>query len=133
MSPKPTRDTLMWPMSPSIDQACPNENGRVGATIGNRVWIGYGATIVNGVTIGDGAVIGACSLVATDVPPDTILRGCPARPVRRRFADYVIAAIPAFRWSDFRVFAQTRLLLYVLAPFVRRRLYVGQTSQGAAG
>jgi acetyltransferase-like isoleucine patch superfamily enzyme len=128
MSPKSTRGTLMRPMSPSNDQAGPSVKERGGATIGNRVWIGYGATIVSGVTVGDGAVIGVGSLVTNDVPPNTVVRGAPARPVRRRFADYVIAAMPRFRWSDFRVFAQTRMLLCVLAPFARRHLYVGQAS-----
>ena len=35
----------------------PKTKGRT--TIGNDVWIGYGATVLSGVTIGDGAVIGA--------------------------------------------------------------------------
>lgn len=128
LSKKSTRGTPMWPISPLNDQAGPNVKGRVGVTIGNRVCIGYGATIANGVTVGDGAVIGDGSLVTSDVPPDTVVKGAPARPVGRWFADYAIAAVPMFRWSDFRVFAQTRLLLYVLAPFVRRHLYVGQLS-----
>jgi acetyltransferase-like isoleucine patch superfamily enzyme len=52
--------------------------------IGNDVWIGYGATILDGVTIGNGAVIGACSLVTTDVPAYAIVAGNPARIIKHR-------------------------------------------------
>lgn len=41
-------------------------------TIGDDVWIGYGATILSGVTIGKGAIIGAGTVVAKDVPPYAI-------------------------------------------------------------
>lgn len=37
--------------------------------IGNDVWIGQNATILPGVHIGDGAVIGANSVVGSDIPP----------------------------------------------------------------
>ena len=47
--------------------------------IGDGVWIGTHAVIMPGVTIGDGAVIGAGSIVTHDVPPNTIVRGMPAR------------------------------------------------------
>jgi acetyltransferase-like isoleucine patch superfamily enzyme len=52
-------------------------------TIGDRVWIGFGAVILKGVTIGEGAIIGACSVVARDVEPYTVVAGNPATPVRR--------------------------------------------------
>ena len=38
-------------------------------TIGNDVWISYGALILSGVTIGDGAVVGAGSVVTKDGRP----------------------------------------------------------------
>ena len=37
--------------------------------------------ILKGVTIGENAVIGAGSVVTSDVPADTIAAGVPARPV----------------------------------------------------
>ncbi|MDY7075377.1 MAG: acyltransferase [Chloroflexota bacterium] len=55
-----------------------------GIRIGDNVWIGAQATIVDGVTVGDGAVIGANSVVTRDVPPDTVVAGVPARPLRKR-------------------------------------------------
>ncbi len=46
--------------------------------IGNHVFIGANATILPGVTIGDYSVIGAGSVVAHDVPANTVVAGCPA-------------------------------------------------------
>lgn len=48
-------------------------------TIGNNVWIGRRCTIYPGVTIGDGAVIGAGSVVVSDVGANTLVVGNPAR------------------------------------------------------
>ena len=53
-------------------------------TIGNNVWIGYGASILRGVTVGDGAVIGTYAVVTKDVPPGAIVGGVPARVLRMR-------------------------------------------------
>jgi len=47
--------------------------------VGDDVWVGRGAVILKGVRIGDRAVIGAGSLVASDVPADTVVGGNPAR------------------------------------------------------
>tara|TARA_B110000037_G_C17095772_1_gene495927 strand:+ start:213 stop:707 length:495 start_codon:yes stop_codon:yes gene_type:complete len=48
-------------------------------TIGNGVWIGYGAIILPGIKIGDKSIIGAGSLVNKDVPPGVTVAGNPAR------------------------------------------------------
>ncbi len=68
--------------------------------IGSDVWIAGNAIILSGVTIGDGAVVGAGSVVIEDVPPYTIVFGNPARIVRKRFSDDVIAALLEVRWWD---------------------------------
>lgn len=44
-----------------------------------RAWIGQRAFIMRGVTIGEGAVIGASSVVVTDIPPYAVAMGNPAR------------------------------------------------------
>lgn len=48
-------------------------------TIGQNVWMGTGVMILKGVTIGDNAVVGAGAVVGTNVPPDSMVFGNPAR------------------------------------------------------
>lgn len=55
-----------------------------GIRIGNNCWIGAGTTILDGVTIGDGCVVGASSVVTSDLEPDSVAFGTPARVVRKR-------------------------------------------------
>ena len=68
--------------------------------IGNDVWIGHGAYIAAGVTIGHGAVIAAESVVTKDVPPYAIVAGNPAKLIRFRFEEDIIARMLASRWWD---------------------------------
>ncbi|MCL2076465.1 MAG: CatB-related O-acetyltransferase [Betaproteobacteria bacterium] len=68
--------------------------------VGNDVWIGQNATILPGVHIGDGAIIGLNSIVGSDVEPYTIVVGNPAKPVRKRFDDELIALMLEFKWWD---------------------------------
>lgn len=51
-------------------------------TIGDNVWIGAGATVFPGVTIGDGAVVAARAVVASNVAPNTLVAGYPARRIQ---------------------------------------------------
>src|SRR5437773_960330 len=44
--------------------------------------IGSGATILSSVTIGENAIVGAGSVVTTDVPPNVIVAGNPAKILR---------------------------------------------------
>ena len=54
-----------------------------GITVGDNVWIGDKATILSGVTIGEGAIIGANSVVTKDVPPHSVVAGCPAVVIKK--------------------------------------------------
>jgi acetyltransferase-like isoleucine patch superfamily enzyme len=55
--------------------------------IGPNVWIGFESCVLPGVTIGEGSIIGARSVVTTNVPPFTIVAGNPARIVRALTAE----------------------------------------------
>lgn len=50
--------------------------------IGKNVWIASGCCILKGVHIGDNAIIGAGSVVVSDIPADSIAFGNPAKIVR---------------------------------------------------
>ncbi|KAL0568917.1 hypothetical protein V5O48_013060 [Marasmius crinis-equi] len=52
-------------------------------TIEDNVWIGGCATILPGVTIGKGSTVGAGSVVTRDVPPFSVVVGCPARVIKK--------------------------------------------------
>ena len=68
--------------------------------IGNDVWIGQNAVILPGVHIGDGAIIGANSVVGSDVEPYTIVVGNPAKELRKRFDDELIHLLLEYKWWD---------------------------------
>ena len=68
--------------------------------IGNDVWIGQNAVILPGVHIGDGAIIGANSVVGSDVKPYTIIAGNPAKILRKRFDEELIDLLLRFKWWD---------------------------------
>lgn len=71
-----THDTVAWAISggeKNIDRA-PSQ-------IGSRCYIGPSSIVSKGVTIGDGSIIGAMSLVAEDIPPNSKAYGIPAKVV----------------------------------------------------
>ena len=68
--------------------------------IGNDVWIGYESIVMPGVRIGDGAIVAAKSVVTKDVPPYTIVGGNPAKAIKQRFDDQVVAKLLSIKWWD---------------------------------
>mgnify|MGYP002402020210 CR=1 FL=1 len=51
--------------------------------LGDNVWLGARTMICKGVTIGDNSVIGAGSVVASDIPANVVAAGNPARVVKQ--------------------------------------------------
>jgi len=51
--------------------------------VGDNVWIGTASVIFPGVTIGDNSVVATGSVVTSDVPPNTLVAGYPARQIKR--------------------------------------------------
>ena len=54
--------------------------------IGKHVWLGSGCTIMPGVKIGDGAIVSANALVNTDVPPNSLVFGVPAKVINNNIS-----------------------------------------------
>lgn len=52
-------------------------------TVGNNVWIGAHVSVLPGVSIGDNCVIGAGSVVVSDIPHDSLAVGNPCRVIKR--------------------------------------------------
>lgn len=50
--------------------------------IGDRVWIGANCLVLKGVIIGENTVVGAGSIVTTDLPANMICAGNPCKPIR---------------------------------------------------
>jgi hypothetical protein len=68
--------------------------------IGHDVWLGHAVTVMPGVCIGVGAVVGSGAVVTKDIGPYEIAVGVPARVIRKRFADDVIAQLLRIAWWD---------------------------------
>lgn len=66
--------------------------------IGHDVWVGSRAIIMQGVSIGNGAVVGAGAVVTKDIPPYAIVGGCPAKVIKFRFNEEIIAKLQASEW-----------------------------------
>ena len=99
-----------WEMSPPAKTDLPLKGDTV---IENDVWIGQNSVILPGVHIGDGAIIGANSVVGSDVPPYTKVVGNPARAIQKRFDDELISYLQEIKWWDWspeKIFANLEAL-----------------------
>ncbi len=76
----------------------------------NDVWFGTNSTILPGVTICSGAIIGAHSVVASDVPPYAVVVGNPGRVIKLRFDEATIERLLQIAWWDWPVAKVTRHL-----------------------
>ena len=63
-------------------------------TVEDGAWLGFGVIVLSGVRIGKGAVVGAGSVVLTDVPDNAIAMGNPARVVSYRMQANLRAVAP---------------------------------------
>lgn len=68
--------------SPLLQKLMPYPHTNAPVTIEDDVWLGDYVVVLPGVTIGHGSVVGAHSLVKTDVAPHTIVGGVPHRVLR---------------------------------------------------
>lgn len=68
--------------------------------VADDVWIGYGTKIMSGVYIGQGAVIAAGAVVTKDIPPYAIAGGVPAKVIKYRFSEEIIAELLKVDYSQ---------------------------------
>ncbi len=68
--------------------------------LGADCWIGHGAIVKPEVTVGAGAIVAAGAVVTRDVAPFMIVAGCPAQPLRMRFAEAVAEGLLRLAWWD---------------------------------
>ena len=93
--------------------------------IQNDVWVGHGATIMAGVTLHNGCVVAAQAVVTKDVPPYAIVGGNPARILRYRFDQEVIAGLQKIAWWDWPEHLQRKYRMDFVLPaeeFVKKHL-----------
>lgn len=79
-----------YPRSTNVDGSIQTESDWkvVETLIKKGASIGSSSTILCGVTVGENAIVGAGSVVTKDVPPNTIVAGVPAKPLKKKvFAD----------------------------------------------
>jgi serine acetyltransferase len=70
-----------------------NIKGRVGAIIGDDVTLSAGVKIIGPITIGDKVIIGANSVVTSDIPSNSIVAGIPARVI----GSYTESILPSLK------------------------------------
>lgn len=93
------RSHYYWDDAEDDDAFFAQRNARR-TTLGADCWIGHGAIIKPEVTVGVGAVVASGAVVTRDVAPFMIVAGCPAVPLRMRFAQNVAERLLALAWWD---------------------------------
>lgn len=77
-----------YPYDHSMDVATPIRQQPLqthgGIVVEDDAWLGFGVVVLDGVRIGKGAVIGAGSVVTSNVPDNAIAMGVPARVMKSR-------------------------------------------------
>ncbi|MGF1788317.1 CatB-related O-acetyltransferase [Photobacterium swingsii] len=90
----------LYPFMDKIEDAYQSKGDTI---LEDGCWIGMRAMIMPGVTVGEGAIVAANSVVTKDIPPYSIVGGSPAKVIRTRFAEDVIArllALKIYDWSE---------------------------------
>lgn len=73
------------------DEMLDTDDGCHSIVVEDDCWIGFAAVVLSGVTIGRGSIVSAGAVVIADVAPYSIVAGCPAKVVGRRFTEPEIA------------------------------------------
>lgn len=126
LSTYPFDDELVVKSSPVGDKV----------VIGNDVWIGHQALVLSGVKINDGAIVGARSVVTSDLPAYSISVGSPCRVISFRFDADTINRLLAIKWWDWpeRLITANKTLFYSAdldrLESVARNLHIAESKVG---
>jgi acetyltransferase-like isoleucine patch superfamily enzyme len=97
---RPSFDSMRQNFGLGGDRVLPSINTGPLPALGHDVWIGYDAMLARGITLGTGCIIAARAVVTKNVPAYAIVGGNPARLIRMRFSDDIIAGLLALKWWD---------------------------------
>lgn len=78
IGPKVNLITESHPLDPANRKAVASKP----IVVKRNAWIGAAATILPGVTIGENSVVAAGAVVTSDVPPNTVVGGVPAKVIK---------------------------------------------------
>ncbi len=76
-------DNTFHNLDPARRHDPPGPSTRAPIAVGENVWIGAGALVLKGVTIGRDSVVGAATVVRSDVPERVVVIGNPQQIVKR--------------------------------------------------
>ena len=91
--------------------------------IGSDVWIGINSMIKSGVKIGHGSIIGMGSVVTKDIEPYTIVGGCPAKIIKKRFNDDIISGLLESKWWELKESDLKKLAVHIKEPILFLKKY----------
>jgi len=74
-------NVFIAPNSSLLNDKYPKSSLLTPSVIKDNAAIGGGVTILPGVTVGEKAIVGGGSVVTKDVPPRTVVAGCPAKKI----------------------------------------------------
>ena len=75
-------DTDFHPIEPSARNTAPQAGETAPVIIEDHVFIGMNCLVLKGVKIGQGSMVGAGSVVSSDIPAGVVAAGNPARVIR---------------------------------------------------
>jgi len=76
-------DNTFHNLDPARRHAPQSASTRAPITVGENVWIGTGALVMKGVSIGRDSVVGAATVIRSDVPDRVVVIGNPQQIVKR--------------------------------------------------